>query len=98
MPFKKGFDPKRGKGGVRPNSGRPKDETREIFQKIIRDSGMYEKLAKMIQEETGEMFLKASRLALEYGVGKPAQALEVSGKDGQPVQWSVIDYSKAVAS
>jgi len=75
-----GFEPGNKYGGAKPNSGRPKDEVKQLFQDMLRESGAHERFAEILKNEKNkETFLKAYQVCLDRGYGKVAQPMDLSG-------------------
>lgn len=69
-----------GRKGGRPKGTYTRPQIRDYFSSA--DIRNLVELAKKKAEDGNDMMLKT---LLEYVFGKPAQALEMSGKDGQPI-------------
>lgn len=67
-------------------AGRPK--VVEEFKKRCRAAVDAEVIERWISEvrSGGEYWVKCSELLAAYGYGKPAQAVEVTGRDGGPIE------------
>jgi hypothetical protein len=85
----------RGKPFQKGVSGNPGGRSRthaELQQAFLERSP--KALACLVAEidEAGPQRVKASEIILAYGLGKPTQAVEHSGKDGGPLQVVVMKY------
>lgn len=82
MPFEKG-----NKAAV--GHGRPKiaEEFRATCRKAVDDHVIHR--WRMEVETGGEHWVKCSELLAAYGYGKPAQPIEHSGADGEPLSIAV---------
>ncbi len=106
MPFKKGFDPNKGKGGARPGAGRPPDWLKARCQEA--GKGIIEFLIRVasgenmeqVVNEQGETIgvpaavkdrIKAAEVVLERGFGKVTQPVSGEGEDGAIV-FKVVTY------
>lgn len=78
--------PKFTKGQSGNPGGRPKEnnEVRDLARKYTKAAIL--KLAEWMESDNAKASVAASMALLDRGWGKPAQAMEVSGKDGQPLQ------------
>lgn len=77
-PFKKGDDPRRGKGPPKgaPNAGRPPD----AFKREMREtlwSQVVPKLKKLTKNAEGELLLKIFRELADRGYGRAPMAVEI---------------------
>ena len=85
----------KGWGGKRKGSGRKKEfqakkdfEARALFKKAWDRTMTYEDLVALITEAKKDKWL--FKLLLEQRIGRAAQGIEMSGKDGEPVEFKVI--------
>lgn len=95
MPFEKGN--KYGKGGKRENqTGRPTNKSREIKREAERIARQY--IEEHVEEIMGSYcgFIKADPATARHAVDKllPAakQILELTGKDGGPIEHKTTDF------
>lgn len=89
------------RGGVRPNSGRPKakrtverERLMDYIAKRVADEG--EAIVTVLIEKALKGDVIAIRELLDRGFGKPKQAVEMTGKDGKDL-FTPSDKIKALA-
>ena len=80
------------KGGKQPGAGRPKGSvTRPQIRDYFTEQDVKELIAnaKAKAKEGDATILRA---LIEQIFGKPAQALELAGKDGEPIVVKIVQY------
>jgi hypothetical protein len=82
--FVKGADPRRNPGGRPKIPSEFKQKCRDFTREQLFDAWSQEVL------ERGEHWMKAAELIAAYGEGKPPQAVEHTGADGEALSVSVI--------
>lgn len=88
--FKKGKDPRRGRGPKPGTGGRPPDEFKRRMRELASSKEAEEYLERCLRGEFGPKFFLAARQDVaDRGYGKPVQAHEVSGTDGEPIEVAV---------
>lgn len=75
-PFKKGGDPRQGRGPRPGTGGRPRDEWKAALRELVSSDAALERLGAILADPTHPQFLRAMEFAAERGFGKEAQALE----------------------
>jgi hypothetical protein len=83
-----------GHGGARPGAGRPRQEARDEFDRLLKKAipaATVEGILNTLATEALNGNLKAAQLVLAYLVGTPIQRQEVSGPDGGN-QKIVVEY------
>lgn len=89
------------KGGARPNSGRPKGQPNKITREIKELASEYgqeavEKLVYIMRNsETDTAQISAAKELLDRGFGRPAQAVELAGKDGGELTIQLVRFGTA---
>lgn len=94
-----------GHGGARPGTGRKKGETTKAKLTLIDMAKGHaeDALQTLVDIAKGAEFPPASRVSaaiaiLDRGYGKPTQAVEMSGKDGGPIQTQEVSAREVLAS
>ena len=75
-------------GGTNPGGGRPPDEFKALCRQLISRKETFV-IAKMILDDPKEfptLYIGALKWATEHGYGKPKESVELTGKDGGPIQ------------
>ena len=80
------------KGGKQPGAGRPKGS---VTRPQIRDYFTQEDIRNLVDDaktkaKDGDATIL--RALIEQIFGKPAQALELAGKDGEPITVQIVQY------
>ena len=75
---------KNGHGGVRVGAGRPQDKVKKLFEGILKRSGAYERMEKLLKDPLTdkETFIRAFNACANRAHGMPVQQTEVSGPNG----------------
>ncbi len=80
------------KGGKQPGAGRPKGSfNRPQMRDHISEKDIM-KIVRTAKEKALEGNETMLRVLIEQIFGKPPQALEMSGKDGQPLTIKIVQY------
>jgi len=83
-----------GRGGVRPGSGRPKGRKNLLSAELKELAQSYGQQALetivnvMISGDSDSIRMTAAKELLDRGYGKPVQANEITGKDGESLHWA----------
>lgn len=85
MAFKKG---KSGNPGGRPKG---EGEVRDLAKAYTKEA--INKLANWMRSNNSKASVAASMALLDRGWGRPAQAVELSGKDGGPITVTCVKYA-----
>lgn len=80
-PRKRGRGPKKGA----PNAGRPPDEFKAFMRALVSRAAVCEALASVVGDPRHPDFVKAFKMAAEFGYGRAAQPMEHAGPDGAAI-------------
>ncbi|CAN5706118.1 hypothetical protein BH23GEM1_BH23GEM1_00550 [soil metagenome] len=75
--------------GHRGGTGRPPSAFTELCRQMASGERTVNQIERILQSHSDPQFMAALRWASEHGYGKPAQAVELSGPDGAPVEAQV---------
>lgn len=75
--------------------GRPKarEDVKKALQEALFGDGDKKGIVDALYAKAMKGDTKAIELCLQYGIGKPADKVEVSGPEGGPIQSQAIDLS-----
>lgn len=93
MPFTKGH--KLATGGVRSGAGRKSEDFKTALGKAIEENDILGGVIKMASgqiEVSDKVRLSASLWLLEMHNGKPAQGVQLSGSDGEPIIVEIVNH------
>jgi hypothetical protein len=82
--------PGRGPAKGAPNAGRPPDEFRAHMRALVSRADVTEALTEVLSDKRHPHFAKAFQMAAEFGYGKAAQSVELSGAGGLPMAFEVV--------
>lgn len=87
-PFKRGGDPRQGRGPAKgaPNAGRPPNEHIDWCRRVVSDPSAESAVETVLKDPKHPAFASMWKAVAERGYGKAAQPLELTGKDGGPIQ------------
>ena len=98
MKFQKGH--KYAKGGKREGAGRKDGELIREIKTLARayDVESLERLAYWMRSDNAKASVSASMALLDRAHGKPAQAVELGGKDGQEIILKMVMYGNPASA
>lgn len=73
-------------GGTNPNGGRPPDEFKAMCRELVTREATWKAVQAILKDSDHSHYMSALKWAAEHGYGKPTETLEVTGKDGGPIQ------------
>jgi hypothetical protein len=75
-------------GGMPGNAGggRPRDEFKALCRELASGEMTVQSLQTILADPKHAQFVAALRYLTEQGYGKPVESVEVSGKDGGPIE------------
>lgn len=80
VPFKKGGDPRQGRGPKPGHGGRPPDEFRDFMRKLVNRKDVTDYLTECVKGTYGPKFhVAALQYATDRAYGKAQQTVELSG-------------------
>lgn len=76
-------------GGKKGRSGKKKDAWKLELQRIVSSDQVLVALETILINPANPAYVGAIKYASDHGYGKPTESIELTGKDGGPVQlWS----------
>src|SRR5512146_213384 len=81
-------------GGSNPGAGRPPDEFRKWCREVLGGKPTVAAVQTIADNPDHPAFLGAMKWLASYGYGQPTEHHEITGKDGQPVQFVIVGGKK----
>lgn len=81
-------------GGKKGRSGRKPDAWKSRLREIVSSDVVLDELEQVLADSRHPAYVGAIKYATEHGFGKATETVEISGKDGQPVQVQVWRFGK----
>jgi hypothetical protein len=73
-------------GGPQPGAGRPTDEFKAMCRELVTRDATWKAVQAILKDPEHSHYMSALKWASEHGYGKPTETVEVTGKDGGPIQ------------